>query len=163
MPGQAALAMWWDMAPEWRDEFEHWHSHEHFPERLRIPGFRRGSRWASAAGDDGFFVMYELEAYATLTSPHYRQRLDNPTPWSVKMMPEHRNMVRSQCRIVESCGGGVGGFYLASSLGLSKQTFGTCAWGFVAFSVLCFVAVTGLALVKTRWRTTWGALSGARI
>ena len=54
--GSAALAMWWDMAPEARADFEDWHSHEHFPERLGIPGFRRGSRWCSAAGGEGFFV-----------------------------------------------------------------------------------------------------------
>jgi hypothetical protein len=114
--GSAAVAMWWDVDPALRAEFEDWHSHEHFPERLRIPGFLRGSRWASVSGDDGFFVMYELEAYETLTSPHYRQRLDNPSPWSTKMMPHHRNMVRSQCRIVESCGGGVGGFTMTVHL-----------------------------------------------
>ena len=99
--------MWWDMAPAHRVEFEDWHSHEHFPERMSIPGFLRGSRWASAAGDDGFFVMYELDVYETLTSPHYLARLNDPTPWSTKMMPHHRNMVRSQCRVVESFGGGI--------------------------------------------------------
>ena len=93
--GRAAVAMWWDMAPAMRTEFEDWHSHEHFPERMGIPGFLRGSRWASAAGGEGFFVMYELDAYETLTSPHYLTRLNNPTPWSTKMMPHHRNMLRS--------------------------------------------------------------------
>jgi hypothetical protein len=34
-------------------------------------------------------------------------RLNDPTPWSTKMMPHHRNMVRSQCRVVESFGGGI--------------------------------------------------------
>jgi NNP family nitrate/nitrite transporter-like MFS transporter len=61
------------------------------------------------------------------------------------------------------CGGGIGGFYLASSLGLTKQAFGSSSLGFIAFAVLCFIAVTGLALVKTRWRTTWGAMTDARI
>ena len=42
--GKACLAMWWDMAPDMRAEFEHWHSHEHFPERLAIPGFQRATR-----------------------------------------------------------------------------------------------------------------------
>jgi hypothetical protein len=55
--GEGALAMWWDMAPEMRAEFEHWHTHEHFPERLGIPGFLRAARWADVQGD-GFFVMY---------------------------------------------------------------------------------------------------------
>ena len=57
--------------------------------------------------------MYELEAYDTLTSSQYLERLNNPTPWSTKMMPHHRNMVRSQCRIVESFGGGIAGSLLA--------------------------------------------------
>lgn len=61
------------------------------------------------------------------------------------------------------CGGGLGGFYLASSLGLAKQSFGSCSPGFVAFAVLCLIAVVGLSCVKTRWRTTWGAAADARI
>ncbi len=105
--GQAAVAMWWDIAPPRRAEFQNWHSHEHFPERMSIPGFLRGSRWASAEGTDGFFVLYELAAYSTLTSSHYLARLNDPTPWSRKMMPFHRNMIRSQCCIVESFGGGI--------------------------------------------------------
>ena len=105
--GPAAIAMWWDMAPAHRTEFEDWHSHEHFPERLGIPGFLRGSRWADAAGGNGFFVMYELNAYETLSSPHYLARLNNPTPWSTQLMPHHGNMVRSQCRVLDSFGGGL--------------------------------------------------------
>ena len=42
--GKAAVAMWWNIRPEQRSEFGDWHSHEHFPERMSIPGFRRGSR-----------------------------------------------------------------------------------------------------------------------
>ncbi len=105
--GKAAVAMWWDMAAATRPEFEDWHSHEHFPERMGIPGFLRGSRWASAEGHEGFFVLYELAAYETLTSDGYLARLNDPTPWSKKLMPQHRNMVRSQCRIVGSHGGGI--------------------------------------------------------
>lgn len=114
--GQAALAMWWDIAPEIRTEFEDWHSHEHFPERLGIPGFLRGSRWASADGGERFFVMYELETYATLTSPAYVERLNHPTPWSRTLFPHHRNMVRSQCRVLDSYGSSIAGFLLTVRL-----------------------------------------------
>jgi NNP family nitrate/nitrite transporter-like MFS transporter len=61
------------------------------------------------------------------------------------------------------CGGGVGGFFLASSLGLAKGYTGSYAPGFFVFAGLCLVAICGLGLVKTRWRTTWGALANARI
>lgn len=99
--------MWWDIAPEMREEFEHWHTHEHFPERLSIPGFLRGSRWGAADGGPGFFVMYELDDYEVVASPGYLSRLNAPTPWSTQLMPHHRNMVRSQCRVLESHGGAI--------------------------------------------------------
>ncbi|VWX61737.1 conserved hypothetical protein [Burkholderiales bacterium 8X] len=114
--GQGAIAMWWDMAPEHRVEFEDWHTHEHFPERMGIPGFRRGSRWSAVDGGEGFFVMYELEAYETLVSPAYLARLNAPSPWSTRMMPHHRNMVRSQCRVLESRGGALSRYVLTLRL-----------------------------------------------
>jgi hypothetical protein len=105
--GKAVVAMWWNVRPEQRVEFGDWHSHEHFPERMGIPGFRRGSRWTSILDADGFFVLYELETYETLTSAAYLDRLNHPTPWSTKMMPHHLDMVRSQCRVAASFGGGI--------------------------------------------------------
>ncbi|MBI3431113.1 MAG: NarK/NasA family nitrate transporter [Hydrogenophilales bacterium] len=61
--------------------------------------------------------------------------------------------------------GGVGGFYLAASLGYLKGVTGDYQIGLLIFAGLCFVALVGLTAVKTRWRTTWGAvaISGARV
>jgi len=61
------------------------------------------------------------------------------------------------------CGGGLGGFFLASSLGYSKGLTGDYLAGLLTFSCLCVCALIGLSLVKRRWRTTWGALAAARI
>jgi NNP family nitrate/nitrite transporter-like MFS transporter len=61
------------------------------------------------------------------------------------------------------CGGGLGGFMLASSLGYSKGLTGSYLVGILAFAGLCLLALIGLSLVKTRWRTTWGAMAEARI
>ena len=61
--------------------------------------------------------------------------------------------------------GGVGGFYLASSLGYSKQLTGSYQIGLTIFATLAVVALFGLSTVKARWRTTWGsaAMTTARI
>lgn len=61
--------------------------------------------------------------------------------------------------------GGIGGFYLAYSLGYSKQLTGSYQAGLLAFAGLALVALVGLTLVKIRWRTTWGAatMTTARI
>lgn len=53
--------------------------------------------------------------------------------------------------------GGIGGFYLASSLGYSKQITGSYQSGLLIFAGLAVLALIGLTGVKTRWRTTWGA------
>jgi NNP family nitrate/nitrite transporter-like MFS transporter len=57
--------------------------------------------------------------------------------------------------------GGVGGFYLASSLGYSKQLTGGYGAGFLSFAMLAAAALVALSGVRRRWRTTWSALYGA--
>jgi len=114
--GKAAVAIWCDVAPEIKDEYDDWHAHEHTPERLAIPGFLRGSRWVSVDGRNAYFILYELESLGVLTAGPYLERLNNPTPWSRQMMPHHRNMVRSLCRVESSFGMGLGGAMLTIRL-----------------------------------------------
>ncbi|MEK7734811.1 MAG: MFS transporter [Pseudomonadota bacterium] len=59
--------------------------------------------------------------------------------------------------------GGLGGFVLAKTLGWSKAATGTFTPGFLIFAGLAVAGIVGLLRVKTRWRTTWGAASGARV
>ena len=108
MLGRAAVAMWWDIAAEMQAEFEDWHSHEHMPERLGIPGFLRGTRWRSLSGASSYFVLYEVKDLKTMTGGAYLERLNDPTPWSRKLMPHHGNMVRTLCKVRARSGGGVG-------------------------------------------------------
>ena len=107
MLGRAAVAMWWDVAPEMSAEWEDWHTSEHMPERLAIPGFLRGTRWVARSGEPSYFVCTKSRTWPTITAGRYLERLNNPTPWSRKMMPHHRNMVRSLCAVRASWGGGV--------------------------------------------------------
>jgi hypothetical protein len=166
--GKAAVAMWWTVSAEQRSEFGDWHSHEHFPERMSIPGFRRGSRWASTHDADGFFVLYELEQYETLTSRGYLDRLNAPTPWSTKMMPHHLNMVRSQCRVAASFGGGV-----ATSLATVRLSAGSGQEESLKIALIAVLrdlaskpGLTGAHLLitdtpQTRSRTTEQQIRGA--
>jgi len=60
--------------------------------------------------------------------------------------------------------GGVGGFYLAASLGWAKQLTGNYGAGLAIFACLALVALTALTIVNVRWRRTWlarGALAAA--
>jgi hypothetical protein len=99
LKGKAALAMWWDIAPEDRPGFEQWHSSEHFSERLAVPGFLSGTRWVAVSGSPHYFVMYELSGLDVLSSEPYRERLNNPSAWTTQTMARFNNMVRSQCLV----------------------------------------------------------------
>ena len=109
MPGCAALLLSFDVAPEAIAEHDDWHTHEHLPERLSIPGFLRGSRWTARTGEPRYLVIYEVEQVATLTSAAYLERLDHPSPWTSKMMPHYRGMARGLCAVTASFGWGMGG------------------------------------------------------
>jgi MFS transporter, NNP family, nitrate/nitrite transporter len=58
--------------------------------------------------------------------------------------------------------GGVGGFYLASTLGFAKQATGSYQLGFLGFAALAFVALIALVGVRKQWRSTWLARSSAQ-
>jgi MFS transporter, NNP family, nitrate/nitrite transporter len=51
--------------------------------------------------------------------------------------------------------GGVGGFYLAASLGYAKQLTGGYGAGLAIFAGLALLALTALTAVGARWRRTW--------
>jgi NNP family nitrate/nitrite transporter-like MFS transporter len=59
--------------------------------------------------------------------------------------------------------GGIGGFYLAASLGWAKQATGSYQLGLLAFAGLALLALAGLTGVKARWRRTWGAAAPAAL
>jgi len=61
------------------------------------------------------------------------------------------------------CAGGLGGTALIKTLGWSKGTFDGYTAGFLIFAVVVIVAIAGLSIVKTRWRTTWGVQAGGKI
>jgi len=61
------------------------------------------------------------------------------------------------------CAGGLGGTFLVKTLGWSKATFGTYSAGFIIFASIVLLAIIGITMVKTRWRTTWGVHAGGKI
>ncbi|KRA64162.1 MFS transporter [Caulobacter sp. Root656] len=56
--------------------------------------------------------------------------------------------------------GGVGGFYLASSLGMAKKMTGSYQVGFLGFAALAMFALVALHSLKARWRAVWPTLHG---
>jgi len=114
--GKAAIAIWCHLDAPRRAEHDAWHSGEHLPERLAIPGFLRGRRHRSPDESAAwpYFILYEVRDASVMTSPAYLERLNNPTPWSRKIFASCR-LSRTLCRVVESRGRGVAGSVLTTT------------------------------------------------
>src|SRR5438477_13105158 len=105
---RAAVLLLFEVASDSIAEHDDWHTHEHMPERLRIPGFLRGTRWTSLNAAGHYCVLYELESADLLDSRTYRARLDDPTPWTSQQMCSRRGMPRRPCSVDPGPGRGLG-------------------------------------------------------
>lgn len=114
--GGAAVLIWNDVSPEGREAFYAWHDSEHIPERLALPGFRRGRRLARPRHSPEWLTMYEADDVAALVSPEYLARLNAPTASTVRMLKHFRNTARAVCRVAHSVGSSTGGHILAMRL-----------------------------------------------
>ena len=106
--GSAAMLLWYDIVPEQIAEHDDWHTREHFPERVGIPGFIRAQRWVASSPGSRYFIMYEVTDIGVLSSAPYLERLNNPTPWTRRMMPSYRGMVRGFCKLESTHGSVLG-------------------------------------------------------
>jgi hypothetical protein len=115
--GKGFLIIWHDIKTESKPEYHRWHTREHMPERLSIPGFLRGRRGVDpGAARHEMLTIYEGADLGVFGSPAYLERLNNPTPWSLTMQPTFLNFIRSACDIAVTTGEGVGGALLTFRL-----------------------------------------------
>lgn len=114
----AVLVIWNGIAPEGEAEYYRWHDREHIPERLSIPGYRRGRRLIHTTRPRDYLTLYETDGTHVFRSAAYRSQLAYPTPWSQAISRHFRGMVRQVFRIVLASGRGEGGILLAVRLAL---------------------------------------------
>ena len=111
LSGQGVVAIWNGIAEEGRSEFYDWHLHEHMPERVGIPGFRRGRRYRALDKNTHpeFFTLYEVDAFEVLQGQDYLSRLNAPTSWTKRATAHFKDTSRGLARVLASSGPGSGG------------------------------------------------------
>ena len=128
LTGCAFLALFNDFDPERDDEYNAWHSREHVPQRLTVPGIERARRYVCrAAPRYTYFTLYEMASTDTMRSQPYLDLLATPTPWSAAMRPSFRQFLRIPCRTLASVGEGIGGA-LAVLVCEAPTVAATAAW-----------------------------------
>jgi hypothetical protein len=121
LAGLGAVCIWHDLLPEARDDFHQWHNREHMPERVGIPGFRRGRRYVAVESTPEYFNLYEADSAEVLGGQDYLNRLNAPTEWTRQVVPSFRNVSRSICRVVYTDGVGQGAFILTQRFDVGER------------------------------------------
>lgn len=110
---QAFLALWNSISSlALQPEYETWHSFEHVPERLGLPGFIEARRYRShpsldtdaGHGAPRYFTCYWLASVDALATAAYQEVVAQPTPWSARMRTELRDFLRLPCALSGTCG-----------------------------------------------------------
>ena len=114
LAGEAVVAIWNGIEPEAREQFYDWHINEHMPERVGIPGFRRGRRYIAAdtMTHPEFFTLYEVDTMQVLQGSGYADRLNDPTPATKATTAKFLDTFRALSRVLISHGPGTGGALL---------------------------------------------------
>jgi hypothetical protein len=114
LAGEAVVAIWNGIDPETREQFYDWHVNEHMPERVGIPGFRRGRRYIATdtTTHPEFFTLYEADTMQVLQGAGYADRLNAPTPGTKATTAKFLDTFRALSRVLISHGPGMGGAIL---------------------------------------------------
>jgi len=111
--GRGALVNWGGVVAAQEEDYNAWHSLEHMPERLAVPGFRRGRRCVAVEGTPDtlkYFMMYEAVDADVFVSATYIERLNDPTPWTQRILSAYVAPSRTVCRVLATRGHGAGGW-----------------------------------------------------
>ena len=89
MSNPGFLAIWCDIPREHLIDYRNWLTREHIADRIFLsPGFK-GARLFTRPDDEcSHFFLYDTEGSEALKNPTYVNILNNPSPWTQRIMPK---------------------------------------------------------------------------
>jgi len=110
--GNGALANYHNLEDTDRADFERWHTAEHIPERVGVPGFMRGRRYVGIdeTTRPQYFILYEGSEVEVFCAPDYLARLNAPTSWTQAVSATMTLTLRTACTVTHTEGQGVGDY-----------------------------------------------------
>ncbi|MDP1865366.1 hypothetical protein [Bradyrhizobium sp.] len=117
MRGAGFLAIWSDVERSNLTDYRHWLTREHTTERVTTEGFLGNRVFRAIRADiERFFILYELQTPEVLDGPAYLARLNAPSPWSQRIMPQLGNFIRGGGKLTAWAGRGEGSTIVALRL-----------------------------------------------
>jgi hypothetical protein len=107
---RALLLVWTDIPTDIETEFNDWYDREHLRERVEVPGFIRGRRFAAISATPRYLALYEAQSAEVMRSEAYLRLKRTRDARSMRFVPLFRNAIKATCDIVSHAGAGEGAF-----------------------------------------------------
>jgi hypothetical protein len=114
MSKQGFLAIWCEIGADDLVDYHNWQTQEHIADRIYSPGFLGMRLFTAVDNPCAHFFLYATESPSVLSSLSYLRILDNPSPWTSKLMPKFGPFDRAAGEKVVKIGRGFGSHVLAS-------------------------------------------------
>jgi hypothetical protein len=150
MRGTGFLAIWSDVERANLTDYRHWLTREHTTERVTTKGFLACRVFRAERADiERFFILYELETPEVLDGPAYLARLNAPTPWSQRIMPQLGNFIRGGGVVAARAGRGEGSTIVALRIAHLPEAPRRLADDIAAFDGIAAVQIDATDLART--------------
>lgn len=121
---RAFLALWNSISsPSVALEYETWHTFEHVPERVGLPGFVQARRYRSVEEPTRYFTCYWVASLDSFSTPEYQAVFKHPTQWSARMRLELGEFYRMPCTTGGAYGNSSASMLATLRLCSAKPTF----------------------------------------
>jgi hypothetical protein len=119
--GYGFLAIWTEIDEEHFVDYRRWLTREHIAQRIFAPGFLAARVHVRHDNERAHFILYATEGGNVLQSESYLNVLNNPTPWTQRMMPRLGGFDRGAGEQIAKVGDGTGAWLVVSRLPAMPQ------------------------------------------
>ncbi len=85
-----------NIAPEHESDFNEWYNNEHIPALGAVSGTLCARRYRGTGATQRYVALYHFASPEVPNSAEWRKAAD--TPWTQRLRPHFRDMVRFDCR-----------------------------------------------------------------
>jgi hypothetical protein len=114
MSKQGFLAIWCEIGQDDLDDYRNWLTQEHISDRIYSPGFLGVRLFASVENERSHFFLYVTESPDVMKAPPYLQILNNPSPWTKRIMVKFGPFDRAAGERLIKIGRGFGSHVMVS-------------------------------------------------
>jgi len=116
MSKQGFLAIWCEIGPDDLVDCRNWLTQEHISDRIYSPGFLGVRLCASVDNERSHFFLYCTDSPQVMKAPPYQAILNNPSPWTRRLMVKFGPFDRAAGERLVKIGRGFGSYLVASRI-----------------------------------------------